>query len=354
MWKELMLSARSRSLFDWRLSLPELDIDIFRERYLDPAPGEVGQVLCPTKADCPETECSCRNIRDLSMGTVACCIHRFGIPPIKTTGQDLSCFSLSYARFHADLCKTLGLEYSGVDMDNRFFWELGVFKIGAAKRIPVYISYLQTLAHLDAKIRLLLASTPSTFAVVVFDMSLIRKSTVAALTEKKCICLSLKEVIRMNRDSSMLATDSSLPVFQTMKSSDFTGGIKTYTCSAGTKWSDICITHHDSETVYINRRGEPPVAFSYRSMGLVNSRKDTPSMAFMTLLKFLDSSDGSVKVPAKSSTEYDFIVQRKKELLACFEKVFPTIKDGSPIIYDRKTFCYRVTFLIKQPPVLIK
>lgn len=63
MWKELMLSARSRSLFDWRLSLPELDIDIFRERYLDPAPGEVGQVLCPTKADCPETECSCRNIR---------------------------------------------------------------------------------------------------------------------------------------------------------------------------------------------------------------------------------------------------------------------------------------------------
>ena len=354
MWKELMLSARSRSLFDWHFVLPELDMTVFKERYLDPAPGASGQVLCPTMKDCPEADCHCRAVRDLSTGSFACCTRRWGVPNVAVTANELANFSLGYARFHALLCRELGLELSHADLDDHFFWELGVFKCGAAKRRPVYLSYLQSFEQLDAKVRVLLASTPTAFALVVFDRTLIRSSTIAAMTAEKCLCVALPDVLRMNRDCSITRIVEREAIFDCFKSAEGNGGIKTYLCAAGTKWSDICLTHEDSETVYVSRRGESPVPFSYRAMGLFNAKNDKPSLAFLTLLKLLDSPDGSVEVPAKTSPQYDFLVQRKKELQACFRKIFPTVEDGPPIIYDRNTFRYTLRFLTRHPAVITK
>lgn len=352
MWKELMLSARSRSLCDWETVLPDLDMAILKDRYLDPAPGTARRVLCRTKHDCPETQCSFRDIRDLSTGTSACCTLRYGIQPVKTTPLELSCFSLSYARFHVALCAELGLELSNSDLDDGFFWELGMFKYGAAKRTPVYLSYLHSAEQLAIKINDLLLRAPAAFALIVFDRSLIRSKTESAMAEKKCFCLALPEILRMNRDCSFSKIGSVASIFTACKSEKQIPDIRTYQCAADTKWCDLCLTHEDSETVMVSLNGEPAIPLSYRAMGLYSKKDDKPTAAFKLLLCFLDTQDGTVPIPAKTSKEYDYLVQHKKELTACFKKVFPTISDGPAFEYDGKAFCYRAKFLTHRPVVI--
>lgn len=350
----MMLSARSRSLFDWRLNLPEIDIERFEKKFLDPIAGKFGEVLCPINNECPVEECFNRQIRDLSEGTVACCTKRYGVQNIKVAPYDLYAFSLSYARFHGELCKKLGIELSNTDMDNHYFWELGVMKIGTARRAPLYISYYQSPAQLDEKIQLLLSSAVSSFALIVFDSSLIRPATNAALTAKKCISLTLPELVKINHDCSLsLVTDLSV-VLGIFKSNDTPTRIKTYTCAAGTKWSDIYIGVLDANTITINSRGEAPIAFSYNQIGMGSAKNNAPTHAFRTLLKFLETTNGTVELPAKSSREYDFLVQRKKELNTCLKKVFPSIIDRDPIVYDRKTFSYCIRFNNQRTAVITK
>ena len=72
MWNSLLTNARSLPLFDWKVLLPGIDIGQFREKYLNPAPGEALRLLCPDAADCPE-ECHYRKVRELSSGLMACC-----------------------------------------------------------------------------------------------------------------------------------------------------------------------------------------------------------------------------------------------------------------------------------------
>ena len=140
MWNSLLTNARSQPLYDWKVLLPGIDIGQFRAKYLNPAPGEALRLLCPDAADCPE-ECHYRKVRELSSGLMACCPLDITRPRIPVTPEDIGIFRLNYARVHKEIADALGIEFSSVDLDDAFFWELGCLKTGTGSRMPVYISY---------------------------------------------------------------------------------------------------------------------------------------------------------------------------------------------------------------------
>ena len=140
MWNSLLTNARSLPLFDWKVLLPGIDIGQFRAKYLNPAPGEALRLLCPDAADCPE-ECHYRKVRELSSGLKACCPMDITRPRIPVTPEDIGIFRLNYARVHKEIADALGIEFSSVDLDDAFFWELGCLKTGTGSRMPVYFSY---------------------------------------------------------------------------------------------------------------------------------------------------------------------------------------------------------------------
>ena len=172
-WKELMLAAFNEPFFNWKRTLSGIDIDNFRARYLDPATG------CTVVVQCPEGECTgCDNhglsICDLSSGITACCRHKYSGPKIPVSTQDLERYSLSYARFHADICRKLSLQFTNTPL-GEFFWELGTYKVGTGRNLSVYISYHHTVKALTEQLHGLLSTAKKQFALLVYDYSMISR-----------------------------------------------------------------------------------------------------------------------------------------------------------------------------------
>lgn len=150
MWNSLLANARSQPLYDWKIQLPGIDIEQFRIKYLNPAPGNAMRLLCPDTDNCPEN-CNYRMVRELCSGLKACCPMDITRPRIPVTPEDIGIFRLNYARVHKEIADALGIEFSSVDLDDAFFWELGCLKTGTGSRMPVYISYYINTTLLSGK-----------------------------------------------------------------------------------------------------------------------------------------------------------------------------------------------------------
>ena len=140
MWNSLLANARSQPLYDWKIQLPGIDIEQFRIKYLNPAPGNAMRLLCPDTDNCPEN-CNYRMVRELSSGLKACCPMDITRPRIPIMPEEIGIYRLNYDRLHKEIADALGIEFSSVDLDDAFFWELGCLKTGTGCRMPVYISY---------------------------------------------------------------------------------------------------------------------------------------------------------------------------------------------------------------------
>ena len=145
MWNSLLANARSQPLYDWKIQLPGIDIEQFRIKYLNPAPGNAMRLLCPDTDNCPEN-CNYRMVRELSSGLKACCPMDITRPRITIKPEEIGIYRLNYDRFHKEIADALGIEFSSVDLDDAFFWELGCLKTGTGCRMPVYISYYMNIS----------------------------------------------------------------------------------------------------------------------------------------------------------------------------------------------------------------
>ena len=342
-WKELMKTAYEEPMFNWKLTLSGIDAEKFKSMYLDPAPGYTGVVRCPECKNCDQQECHGLYIRDLLTGTTACCSKRYSGPKIPVSKDDTIRYSLSYPRFHADVCRRLGLNMSNTSMGD-FFWELGTYKRGAGRFLPVYISYYITQAQLTEKLKDLLADSKAQFALILFDHSMISRPMAKLLEERKCICVSMGELLTMESDCSLTQQTNPEYVFNIYKEDEHTISLQTYSCTPGTKWSDIHINWLDRETLSVWKRGETPIAVSYVALGMASGKNNKPNKGFRFLSATLESSKDSLPVPAKSTKEYQTLVQRKREINNTLKAFFPDIKDGDPIEFDSRINSYVFRF----------
>lgn len=349
MWKRLILSSRSRPLFEWRLLLSGVDIVRFRELYLDPCEGEATELRCPTFSDCPE-KCGSRNVRHLSGGVAACCRHRVDVPHLPLSSEDRGMLGLNYARMNSALCRLFGLEYTGIDLDRRFFWELGALKRGTGRRLPVYLSYYQTAGKLNARIELMLAAGAAPFFLLVGDRSMVKPETVSLLEKSGGACGFLDEAVNIRPDCSLAFASDPLVFFERNDSAKGAAAAR-YDTAPGTRWGDVHLKKHDMHTVSVWLRGESAVNFSYGKMGMGNAKTGNPSLAFRALIFLLESPDGSLPLPPKTRNcgkDYDGMKQRKKEISAALKKIFHNIDDGDPIAYDKDRCCYTARFQTKS------
>ena len=349
MWKQLILSSRSRPLFEWRLLLPGVDIVRFRELYLDPCEGEATELRCPTFSDCPE-KCGSRNVRHLSGGITACCRHRVDVPHLPLSPEDRGMLGLNYARMHSALCRLFGLEYTGIDLDKRFFWEIGALKLGTGRRLPVYLSHYQTAGKLNERVALMLATGAVPFTLLVGDKSMVKPETVSLLEKSGCSCGFLDGAASIRPDCSLARVSGPVAFFERNDSEKGAAGTR-YDTAPGTRWADVHLRKHDMHTVSAWLRGESAMMFSYGKLGMDNAKTGDPSLAFHALIFLLESPDGTLPLPPKTRNrgkDYDGMKQRKKELSAALKKIFHNIDDGDPITYDRDRCCYTARFQTKS------
>lgn len=352
MWRSLLRTAQSNSLYNWTATLSKLDMGSFKERYLDPAPGYARMIMCPDHEKCNECECNkMRPIRDLSTGTAGCCPYNVTIPPIYLSARDQEMYRLSFSRFHASICQLCGLEFSGTPLDSTFFWELGSFKNGAARYLPVYISYYLVPSLLEQKVRQLIAQNKTPFALIVFDYAVVPRSVVDELKANKCACVAISELIRMDARAEMsLSIDNPARIFNIYKEEAITSTSGVYDCPATVKWGDIHINLLDGETITVWRRGEAARAFSHVSMGLASSKNNQPTKVFKFLVSILEHGCDHLPVPAKTTAYYKELVQRKRELNNALKAFFPAVDDGDPLVFDNATQSYLIRFRTKPLP----
>ena len=345
MWKQIMLAACGEPLFNWRLVLPGVDIHAFRHRFLDPVSGYTGAVRCADADRCSQEECWGLRIRELSTGTTACCPYLFSGPKIPVTNEDLLRCSLSYPRFHAELCRLLGLNFSNTVQDD-FFCELGTYQRGAARFLPVYISYYHTIALLAAKVRNLLADPHAVFVIVVFDYSMVSRETAAELAKRRCLCVSMPELISILPDASLKLVADPEHIFNIYKETCAERADRRYRCESGTTWSDIHLNLIDRETITIWRRGSASLAVSCVDFGMANGKNNRPNKGFAFFALLLEQKTQNIPVPAKTTSEYVTLVQRKREINNALLAFFPDIHDGDPIVFDKSSNSYRLRFQI--------
>ena len=345
MWKQIMLAACGEPLFNWRMVLSGVDHHAFRHRFLDPVSGYTGVVRCVESGRCQQQECCGLRIRELSTGTTACCPHMYSGPKIPISNEDLFRYSLSCARFHAELCLLLGLNFSNTAQDD-FFWELGTYRRGTALFLPVYISYYHTQELLAAKVRQLLSDPHAVFALVVFDYSMLSRAVAAELAKRGCLCVSMPELASVQPDASLKLETDPEHMFNTFKDTRPERAERRYRCESGTTWSDIHLNLADRETITIWRRGCSSFAASYGDLGMVNGKNNRPSKSFAFLTLLLEQKTQSIPVPAKSTPQYPTLIQRKYEICKALQAFFPDVHDGDPIIFDKPTNCYRLRFQI--------
>lgn len=51
-------------------------------------------------------------------------------PRIPIMSEEIGIYRLNYDRLHKEIADALGIEFSSVDLDDAFFWELGCLKTG--------------------------------------------------------------------------------------------------------------------------------------------------------------------------------------------------------------------------------
>ena len=350
-WKDIMLTSYEQPLFNWKQTLSGIDVEKFKRQYLDPASGYVGVVRCPDREKCSPHECCGLNIRDLSSGTTACCSQRFSGPRIPVSQEDVTRYGLSHPRFHAELCRQLGLELSSTAMGD-FFWELGTYKRGTGRFLPVYISYYITQAQLTEKLKDLLVDPKVQFALVLFDHSMISRPMAKILENRKCICISMQELFALNPDSTLKLLTVPEHIFNIYKE-EAPVLQQTFQCESGTRWSDIHLKYKDGETISIWKRGSEAHPFSYMALNMADARTRKPNKAFNLLCEMLKIECDTLPVPAKTDPHYSELVQRKKELNTALKNFFSGVEDGDPVVYDRSTFSYRIKMQVKSlSPIL--
>ena len=294
MWNSLLANARSQPLYDWKIQLPGIDIEQFRIKYLNPAPGNAMRLLCPDTDNCPEN-CNYRMVRELSSGLKACC-------PMDITRP----------RIHKEIADACGIEFSSVDLDDAFFWELGCLKTGTGCRMPVYISYYINTMVFEHRLENLLKED-RTFILLVGRLADVPKAMLAALRQKKCVCLGLDDCVSIAPDGSFA-------------------------------WADVHIRKKDGDNVSIWVKGEAPIQINYMQLGMCNQKKGCRTEAFTALLALLSMPGKVLPLPARDTREYDFWKHRKYEICAALRKFFPNINDGDPIEFV-KNEGYQVRFV---------
>ncbi len=349
MWKNFMLSTCDDALFNWQIAVPDVDISTLKALYLDPAGGYTGVVSCAEKAQC-EFRCSCDglNIKDLSTGTTACCTRKVFGPKVPVSEDSLVRYSLSFKRFHAELCKQLGLTFSSAAQDN-FFWELGTFKRGTARFLPVYISYYHVETLLEEKIKYMLADPQAQFALIVFDHSLVNRKTADALAKRNCVCVSMPELLRLEKDASLQLLSEPAHIFNIYKENEPCSELRKYPCDSGVRWQDIHLVYYDDQNISVWHRKEASMLCSYALLDMIDKRQNKPSKAFALLNKALQNSITTLPVPAKGDPHYSELVQRKKEINSALRRFFSGMNDGDPVIYDKGNACYCFRFQTKAP-----
>ena len=342
MWNSLMENARSQPLFDWKLQLPGIDIGQFRAKYLNPAPGEAMRLHCPDAEECPE-ECHCRRVHELSAGLMACCPLDITRPRIPVTPEDIGFYRLNYARVHKEIADALGIEFSSVDLDNAFFWELGCLKTGTGNRMPVYISYYLNTMEFEHRLENLLREDRP-FILLVGCLADVPKAMLTTLRQKKCVCLGLDDCVTIAPDGSFVADGETVNLLNGIRSTRQPMALTEYRCVPNTKWADVHIRKKDSDNISVWVKGEAPVQINYLQLGLCNQVKGCPSHAFTALLALLSMPGKVLPLPARGTPEYDFWKRRKLDICAALRKFFPTINDGDPIEFV-KNEGYRVRFV---------
>mgnify|MGYP004699018739 FL=1 len=345
MWNSLLANARSLPLFDWKILLPGIDIGQFRTRYLNPAPGEASRLLCPDSAGCPE-ECHYRKVRELSSGLMACCPLDITLPRIPVTPEDIGFLSLNYARFPKEIADALGIEFSSVDLDDAFFWELGCLKTGTGNRMPVYISYYLNTMEFEHRLENLLREDRP-FILLVGCLADIPKAMLTTLRQKKCVCLGLDDCVTIAPDGSFVADGETVNLLNGIRSTRQPMALTEYRCAPNTTWADVHIRKKDSDSVSIWVKGEAPVQINYLQLGLCNQVKGCPSQAFKALLALLSIQGKILPLPPRGTREYDSWKRRKLDLCAALRRFFPNINDGDPIEFV-KGEGYRVRFVSRD------
>lgn len=342
MWNSLLANARSLPLFDWKIQLPDIDIGQFRTRYLNPAPGEASRLLCPDSADCPE-EYHCRRVHELSAGLMACCLLDITRPRIPVTPEDIGFYRLNYARVHKEIADALGIEFSSVDLDDAFFWELGCLKTGTGNRMPVYISYYLNTMEFEHRLENLLREDRP-FILLVGCLADVPKAMLTTLRQKKCVCLGLDDCVTIAPDGSFVADGETVNLLNGIRSTRQPMALTEYRCAPNTTLADVHIRKKDSDSVSIWVKGEAPVQINYLQLGLCNQVKGCPSHAFTALLALLSMPGKVLPLPARGTPEYDFWKRRKLDICIALRRFFPTINDGDPIEFV-KNEGYRVRFV---------
>ena len=154
----------------------------------------------------------------------------------------------------------------------------------------------------------------------------------------------MAELLSVEADGSLKRQAASEHIFDVYTKKEELGGRQTYSCSVGTKWSDIHINYHDGETLTIWKRGESPIAVSYVALGMVNEKNNMPNKGFKFLATTLMTGTQSLPVPAKTAVGYQALVQRKREINKSLKAFFPDIQDEDPIVFDSKNQCYQLRF----------
>ena len=227
-------------------------------------------MLCPDSAGCPE-ECHYRKVRELSSGLMACCPLDITLPRIPVTPEDIGFLSLNYARFPKEIADALGIEFSGVDLDDAFFWELGYLKTGTGCRMPVYISYYCNMMVFEHRLENLLREDRA-FILLVGRLADVPKQQLSALEKKKCLCLGLDDCVSIAPDGCFTAAGETVNLLNGMRSARQPLALTEYQCVPDTKWADVHIRKKDGDNVSIWVKGEAPVQISYLQLGLRNPR----------------------------------------------------------------------------------
>jgi len=345
MWDSLLANARSLPLFDWKALLPGIDVGQFRAKYLNPAPGEASYLLCPDAADCPE-ECRYRKVHELNSGLTAYCPWDITRPRIPVAPEDVGIFSLNYARVHKALADALGVEFSGVDLDDAYFWELGRLKTGTGRRMPVYISYYCNRRDFEHRLEILLRED-SAFALLVGRLTDVPKQQLPALEKNRCLCLGLDDCITIAADGSFAADGETVNLLNGIRSTRQPMALTEYRCAPDTKWADVHIRKKDNESVSIWVKGEAPVQISYLQLGMCNQVKGCSSVEFAALLVLLSLRGAFLRLAARGTSENNNWKRRKLNICDKLRRFFPDINDGDPIEFV-KGEGYRTRFVCRD------
>jgi len=331
MWDSLLANARSQPLFDWKHALSGVDIEQFRGKYLNPAPGTAMRLRCPEAACCRE-ECHFRTVREFSIGMMACCPKDITRPRIPLTREDIGMHRLNYDRIHKGIADALDIEFSGVDLDDSFFWELGFLKIGTGRRMPVYCSYYCNIADLEHRLDKLLDG-PEPFILLVGKTGIVPRQFIPKLAKKECLYFGLDGSISIQPDGSFQADPDVKNAISRYKSASQQSVLSEYRCAPNTKWSNIHIRKKDSESISVWVLDEAPIRVNAIQLGLYNQVKGIPSEAFTLLLAFLASPNGSQPLAKKDSALYDSQKTNKSKICKALKRFFPTVDDGDPIVF---------------------